>query len=257
VLAGLCILGFILGQVQTIARNDGKADFVSRTIQAIEYPAASAISSVLGFTTDFWIGVRDARALRQEVERLRAIEKTAQQYEETIDRLRSNIDSLNEMLEYKPPPPFKRVVARVIGYMPQQNRATIDRGSEQGIAPHMPVLTAGGLVGVIDTVSKNTSQVMLVTSPQIRIASMVIGTTRVPGIVRGETTSRLYMDLLESEQVYTGESIVTSGFSATIPPGIRVGTIVESIDDPQFGVKRVFVLPSVHMGSVTEVYVLK
>jgi hypothetical protein len=29
------------------------------------------------------------------------------------------------------------------------------------------------------------------------------------------------------------------------------------MDDPQFGLRRVFVLPSVHMGSVDEVYVLK
>lgn len=203
------------------------------------------------------MGVRDARSLRREVDRLKALEDAANQYQETLDRLQSRIDALNAMHGYKPEGSYQKVFARVIGYFPQQNRATIDRGSDHGIAQHMPVLAADGLVGVIETVTPGSSQVMLVTAPQIRVAAKVVGEATVPSIIRGETPTRLYLDLLGPEPVYTGETVVTSGFSNTIPPGIRIGTVVESIDDPRFGVKRVFVLPSVHMGAVNEVYVLK
>lgn len=250
-------MGFILGQVQTVARNGGKVDFFSRAIQAIESPVAALTTSVLGVAEDFWIGVRDARSLRREVERLKSLDIAANQYQETVDRLKSRIDALEQMNGYVPAQPYTKVYARIVGYFPQQNRATIDRGSKDGLAPHQPVVAANGLVGVIDTVTESRSQILLVTSPQIRIAARVVGEASVPSIIRGETPTRLYLDLLGSDPVYTGETVVTSGHSENIPAGIMIGTIVESIDDPQFGVKRVFVLPSVHMGSVDEVFVLK
>lgn len=232
-------------------------DAVSRTVQVIESPASRVIHNLIGFGSDFWIGVRDATSLKKEVERLRAVERASMQYQENVDRLRERIKQLDQMNGYEPSVAKTKVYARIIGYFPQQNRATLDRGADSGIAPHMPVCGADGLVGIVETVTNRSCQVLLVTSPQIRIASEVVGTARVPGVIRGETSSRLTMDLYSPDPVFTGESIVTSGFSETIPAGIKVGTIVEAIDDPQFGLRRVFVLPSVHMGSVDEVYVLK
>jgi rod shape-determining protein MreC len=250
-------VGFGLGQYQTVQRNSGRVDAVSRTIQAIESPATSVVHNTIGFASDFWSGVRDATSLRKENERLRSVERSAQQYQETVDRLQEKIDALNRMHQYQPPAPLTKVFARVVGYFPQQNRATLDRGSNSGIKPHMPVCSADGIVGIVETVSSNSCQILLVTSPQIRIASEVANVTRVPGVVRGETSSRLTMDLYGEDPVYTGEQVVTSGFSESIPAGIVVGTIVEAIDDAQFGLRRVFILPSVHMGSVDEVFVLK
>jgi rod shape-determining protein MreC len=253
----LCVVGFVLGQIQTVNQNGGRLDIVSRAIQGLESPAARSIQGLVTFSSDFWIGVRDATSLKKEVERLRAVERASLQYQETVDRLTQRVENLNKMHGYQSPTPKTKVFARIIGYFPQQNRATLDRGEESGIKPHMPVCAADGLVGIVETVSANSCQVLLVTSPQIRIASEVVGVARVPGVVRGETSSRLAMDLFASDPVYTGEQIVTSGFSKSIPAGIPVGTVVEAMDDPQFGLRRVFVLPSVHMGSVDEVYVLK
>ncbi|HXH60390.1 MAG TPA: rod shape-determining protein MreC [Fimbriimonadaceae bacterium] len=247
----------MLGQVQTVARNNGRPDFVSRAMQAVVMPPARVMQWGLGVADDFWVGVRDSHSLRLENERLRALADSAKRYQENIDRLTARLESMSREVGYVPPPPRTKVFARVVGLFRFQNRATLDRGSESGIKPQMPVVAANGLFGVVDTVSKGSCQVLLITSPSIRVAAKVLSAKEVPAIARGETSVRLALDMLESDEIHTGDFVVTSGYSTTTPAGIPIGTVVEARDDPRFGTKRVFVLPNVQIGEVHEVFVLK
>jgi rod shape-determining protein MreC len=257
VLVGLCIAGFVLGQLQTVANNDAKTDFFTRAIQSVVYPVASTLTNAANYGDDFWTGVRDAHSLRQQNARLRAEAEGARMYQETLDRLQRKLDDLNRMNGYDAPGPFEKVYAGVVGYFPRENRATLNKGSNDGIEKHMPVIAADGLVGIVDTVDKTRCQILLVTSRAIRVGVKVIGTTDVPGIARGETSKRLVIDMLSADEVHTGERVITSGYSETIPAGIPVGVVVEAVDSPQFGTKQVFVLPAVKMGDLDEVFVLK
>ena len=247
----------MLGQLQTVAKNKGHTDFVTRAVQSVESWPAGEINAVLAFGQNISTGVRDAHRLRQENAELRAIAQSAEIYNEAIDRVQKQIDALNAMVGYDAPGPFQKVFAGVVGYFPNENRITLDKGSDDGIKPHMPVVAAGGLVGIVETVDKSRSQVLLVTSRAIRVAAKILAQPDVPGILRGETQNRLVFELLASDDVHTGEQVVTSGHSEDTPAGISIGIVVEVIDDPQFGTKRVFVLPNLHMGAVDEVFVLK
>ena len=256
-LVGLFIAGFVLGQLQTVANNDAKTDFFTRAVQSFVNPVASVLTNTLNYGDDFWLGVRDAHSLRQQNARLRAEAENVRRYQETLDRLQRQLDDLNRMHGYDAPGPFEKVYAGIVGYFPNENRATLDKGSDDGIKPHMPVIAADGLVGIVDTVDKTRCQVLLVTSRAIRVGVKVIGTTDVPGIARGETSKRLVIDMLSADEVHTGEQVITSGYSETIPAGIPVGVVVEAVDSPQFGTKQVFVLPAIKMGDLVEVFVLK
>ena len=257
VLAGLCIVGFVLGQIQNSGRTAGRSDFVTRVIQGAVSPAASVVKFTLVRGEDFFMGVRDANKLRTENALLSAELEAMRHYTETVDRLRSQIESLHKMNDYAAPPNRVKVFANVIGYFPAQNSITLDRGSNDGIRKHMPVVAAKGLVGIVEVADPTRSRVLLVTSRAISVPAMVVGEPNAPGLIHGETTTRLAMDFFEQTPVVVGAPVVTSGFSEDVPAGIPIGIVIESVDDPQTGRNVVFVLPNLQMGEINEVYVLR
>jgi rod shape-determining protein MreC len=161
------------------------------------------------------------------------------------------------MNDYVPPPERKKLYANIIGYFPEQNSILIDRGANDGIRQYMPVIASKGLVGIIEVAEPGRSRVLLVTSRSIRVSAEVVGEQGPLGIVHGETPKRLILEVLETTDVKAGDEVVTSGFSEYIPKGIPLGTVIEAIDDPQFGTMRVAILPHVQMSELNEVFVLK
>ena len=152
VLAGLCIAGFVLGQVQTVARDKGRSDFFTNLIQIVVAPPARVVRNSLVYTEDFFKGVRDAHALRRENARLAAELEGMNRYKEVTDRLQGQIDSLRAMNDFAAPPTRTKLYANIIGFAPEQNRMTLDRGSKDGVARYMPVIAAKGLVGIVEVV---------------------------------------------------------------------------------------------------------
>ena len=246
----------MLGQIQNSGVGRGRSDFFTRAVQVFVDPPASVFRTSIGHTSEFLRGVRDARQLRRENERLRGELAAMGLYQETVERLRDHVDSLRAMNDYVPPPSRTKVYANIIGYFPDQNSITIDRGSNDGIKKYMPVIAAKGLVGIVEVADPGRSRVLLVTSRSIRVAAQIVGEPRVPGILHGETSTRLAFDPIDTGDVLTGAQVLT-WHSETIPEGIPIGIVVEALDDPQFGTKRVFVLPHVQVGELNEVFVLR
>ena len=257
ILAGLCVLGFILGQVQNRARDNHRFDVLTTVIQSVVEPGASVAVWTMTSTGDLWAGVRDARGMRVEIDRLRAMEAAFRQYQESVDLLAARLSNLQRMHDLPTDTGRVKVFARVIGNFPLQNRITLDRGSRHGLTERMAVMSAGGLVGWIETVDANRSQVLLMSSPALKIAAKVLADPLVIGIVRGETTDQLVLEALEPNEVHAGELVVTSGFSETIPEGIPIGVVIDSHEDRNFGTRRILILPHVRAGTFNEVYVLK
>ena len=246
-----------MGQVQNRARDDHRSDILTTSIQAVVNPGASATVWTITAAGDLWAGVSDARSMRKEIERLRAMEMAFRRYQESVDLLGERLSSLQAMHDLPTDSGRQKVFARVVGNFPLQNRITLDRGSRHGLVERMPVLSADGLVGWIETVDANRSQVLLISSPALNIAAKVLADPLVHGIVRGETADRLVLEALEPNEVHAGELVVTSGFSETIPEGIPIGVVVDSHEDLQFGTRRILILPHVRAGTFNEVYALK
>ncbi|MCH7945448.1 MAG: rod shape-determining protein MreC [Armatimonadetes bacterium] len=238
-------------------RDNGREDFITNAVKSVVTPGSSVVTRSLSAIDEIWVGFRDARKIKRENERLKDIARGAEQYAETLERYKNELRDLRRMLELPMPDDREKVFARVVGYAPMQNHLTLNVGAKQGIKPYMPVIAADGLIGVIETVSQGRSQVLLLSSPTIRVASKTLGTPNVPGMVRGETTGRLLMEIYDPGEVHTGKTVVTSGYSETIPEGILIGTVIASMDDPRFGARRLRILPFVHMGDLNEVFVLK
>lgn len=101
----------------------------------------------------------------------------------------------------------------------------INRGTRDGIAVGMPVVTGQGLVGRIIQVSANAARVMLITETTSRVSARM-QTNRVEGSVVGLASGNLIMELIRLDApVREGDLVLTSGLGGNFPPDIVIGQV--------------------------------
>lgn len=258
VLFVLCLLGVALGQVQNHYRNQGRLDPVSQAAHSIVLPVSQQLSALRvawgGWTTTLW----KAGGLLQENERLedQIAEMSSAQQREVL--LTEQVDQLRKLMGLPAEWGAERVFTETIGFFPYEHRLTIAAGSDQGVARGMPVVTGDGLVGVVQTVEPKRSQVLLVSSPALRVGALSTGRGRMAGILRGENADRLHFEVIdENAPVEAGDWVVTSGYGERIPRGIRIGQVLRVVRDPTFGSTVAMVRPSVDITKVCHVAVVR
>lgn len=208
-------------------------------------------------------GVEDLGAisrLREENEGLRA---KAEAYDVTLNRLREleiENERLRALLGFAQTVDFDYVVANVVARNADNwfSRVTIDRGSADGVAKDMPVVTSQGLVGRVIGVSTNVSVVQLLTDRNSGVGAL-IQTSRAAGIVtgQGDQSSLVTMMLFERDAaVKVSDAVVTSGFGQIYPPGLFIGRVVEVEKDEYGLLKYAKVHPGVGFGQLEEVLVI-
>lgn len=250
--------GMGLGRLQSQARSAGHSDPVTLGVRSAIQP----LGMTLGYVTDgiggFFGGMFRANELRREVDRLKGLEISASLYQEQIERFEDEVKRLRAMIELPDVPGKARVPAVVTGYFPNESRATLSVGKTQGVKPGMPVITAEGLYGKVQTVDGTSCQVLLISSPQLKIMGKVLRDPPPLGFIEGQSTGAMVFDVVDAKSLpQTGDKVYTSGLSSRIPAGILIGEIVQSGEDVAYGSKRCQVFPSVQVGAVREVYVLK
>lgn len=149
-----------------------------------------------------------------------------------------------------------RVVGIRLGTVGRQV-LTVDRGSEDGLAPMMPVVVAEGVVGRIHAVAARTADVLVLTDLNSSIAVRV-DRTRARANVRGLGKPDLCrLDYaLRTEDVIEGDPLVTSGTDGVFPRGLPVGKVTQ-LDRRQHGLfQDARVVPAVDVTRLEEVLVL-
>lgn len=245
-----------LGQLQNGERRAGRIDPVSRMTLALVTPVTRLIDDTdasLRASVDNW---SRGPALRAELDRLRQQEWVFQQYGAAEESLANELDQTRGLLGL---PNFgkKPLPARIIGYAPMSHRMTLNVGQGRGVKAGQAVVSFQGLLGLVQTVDRGTCQVLLVTSSACKFGAMVQRNPEVPGLAKGQTPTRILLDVLETGKVDVGDRVVTSGYSPIIPRGIVVGTVAEVVQDPSYGTRRIFVAPAARVGRSLEVMVLR
>jgi rod shape-determining protein MreC len=258
ILLTLCVVGAMLGRMQSGARLQNRVDPVSGVIRATTNPLASGLTNAANSTSDFFGGIFRASDLSRQVKSLKQFELIARQYQETVDRLNHEIASLRSLNNLPALPGRTKVAATVIGYFPNENRITISVGKDKGLKAGLAVVTGDGLVGTIQTVGARDSQVSLLSDPNRKIGALVESRNPPsPGLIKGETTTVLVLTLDAALPVEDGDLVSTWGFSGLIPRGIPIGRVNQIYPEPTAGSKRVEVFPNASLGSIREVIVLK
>ena len=136
---------------------------------------------------------------------------------------------------------------------------TIDKGSDDGVAPYDPVITSGGLVGICIDVSRSTSRVQTLYSPRTAVGVTAVR-SKATGILEGdyELASEGFcrMNYIEKNtDISKGDIIFTSG-SETFPEGQLIGTVEDVIMEDSGLSKYAVIKPAIDPDSVSTVFVI-
>jgi rod shape-determining protein MreC len=255
----VCVLGILLGRVQTVRRLDGRSDFFSAGVRTIESPVTVPAGNLSSSIAYFSRGVFSARRLAAEHDALAALAHSADMYQEQIDSLHREIDGLRVLQQLPPILGKTRISADVIGYAPYENRITLNVGERQGVVAGAPVETPAGLAGTVQTVEGNRCQALLVTSASLTLGAIDISRNPAPaGLLHGENSSILSLTFQDPKApVEIGDKITTSGFSDHIPRGIAIGKVISVTTDEEFGLRRATIDPAISVGELREVQVIR
>jgi rod shape-determining protein MreC len=169
----------------------------------------------------FLRGVRaENRQLKEQIEQMRLEQVRLSQDAAQAHRLQS-------LLAFKEQFIARTVPAQVIGSSGSDlsRSVYIDKGSNQGVAPDMPVITAGGIVGKVLRVYPSTSLVLMI-NDQSSGVGVLLEKSRLQGVLRGTTDGELILErVMSDEQVAPGETVLSSGGDQIFPKGLPVGTV--------------------------------
>ncbi|MGC1243209.1 MAG: rod shape-determining protein MreC [Chryseosolibacter sp.] len=107
------------------------------------------------------------------------------------------------------------------------NFLTINKGSQDGIAPGMAVISSLGAIGKVRTVSSHYSVVTSILHVDVQVSALLKRTGHF-GTIQWDGINPDYVKLKyipRHVQPVKGDSVITSGFNAIFPEGIMVGLI--------------------------------
>lgn len=164
---------------------------------------------------------------------------------------------LRQLLGLKERLPYDIVAGKVIGknLTLLRNTLTLNIGEADGVMLHMPVVGDGGLVGLIVSVSQHYAIVNVLPNIDFR-ASAKIQRSRVDGIIAWDGRNLILKNIAKTLDVKAGDVVITSPYSSTYPPDIRIGVVSDVREQPGTLFKSVYVLPSVDFVKLEEVFVL-
>lgn len=221
--------------------------------QKISYLLSSKISNAGEFI--FSIG-----QLKKENEKLRMEnQKLLAENAKLSDTKRQN-EILKEQLNLLPREKFDLETAYVIGQDPNGlgSWVEISKGSDDGIEEGMPVIVSNGiLIGKIDKIQKNSSQVVLMTNSQSKINS-VTSESGTKGIVKGEYGLGIIFDMiLQTDPISAGDKVITSGMGNNVPRGLFIGSVQDVKLSPDRLFQQATVISPIQFSRLEVVSVIK
>jgi rod shape-determining protein MreC len=240
-----------------------EAGLLSPVENAFHYvldPLQRAFAGITETTGNLFQAVREVRELRMEVEELRAQVDALTLENISLRDYRAEVQSLRALLAFTDEFSITGylgadVIGReacetypcgeVIGEDPNPylQYVTINAGAQQGVEVGMPVVSAGGglgLVGRIAEVAPRTSKVQLLTDLESAVAAL-LQNSRATGLVVGQPDGTLRIEYVPQEagvivggeaddltrNVNVGDIVLTSGLGGFMPKGLVIGQVTE------------------------------
>jgi rod shape-determining protein MreC len=231
-----------------------------RVVAPLQEGSARAIQPLRdgwNWVADLFGAKSENERLREEVETLRAAVAEELTTQAENDELRALLDMRRGRVF---PKDVDFVPARVIARSPTvwYSTVTIDVGSDDGVAQFDAVVNGQGLVGRIESVKATASQVQLLTDQQSYVDAMVVPGLA-EGLVAGSVAGTVSLQYVaKSEEIKTGQFVVTSGRQGSIfVRGIPIGQ-VESVGSQEVELyQSVTVRPSVDFRKLDVVMVVR
>lgn len=141
----------------------------------------------------------------------------------------------------------------------KHNYIIIDKGFKDGVTTDMAVLSAQGVVGVVNDVSENFSSIIPLLNPNSRISAKIMPINQIGTVVWEDNDPELgyLVDIPQHLTVNIGDSIFTSGYSNVFPANILIGTVVNKYDNAKNTFLTIKVRFSTNFNNINSVYLVK
>lgn len=217
-----------------------------------------ATSAVIDGVSGMWSGYVALRKVQEENAALKQELQTLQVRFQQEHAEAQRTDNLRQLLELRERANLDTVAAEVIAGPadPDFRTVTIDKGSSEGLATDMAVISPAGVVGRVILPSRRASKVQLLIDRNAA-AGALIERTRVQGVVMGLGDGSLKMQYVPgTADVKTGDLVVTSGIDGIYPKGFVIGTI-DRADRGLGAYSEITVRPAADFARLEEVLIVK
>ena len=231
----LVLVGVTLVTVSDRNANSGIFARARSYAREIANPFQSGVHSLLQPVGNFLYGALNYQDLEKQNQLLR--QQVAEDQAAAVQAMGEQAQAAQvlaqENLSYLAGIPS--VAAQVIdlGAANFEQTIELDRGSGNGLSVGQPVVSAGGLIGSVTSVSAHLATVTLVDDPSLTVGVRVVGTGAVGAAVgEGEGDPLQVEDINVGSRLRRGDALVTSGLQLEhFPAGIPVGRVL-SVSSP-------------------------
>ena len=258
VLPSVAFCGMIIYSLQSDANGiSSSVSTVVSPLQKIVYNINSRVKE----TVDFFLNFSEVKLENEQLK-----QKNAELANELIEyeSLKDEVERLREALNFtESRSNYNYVGVNIIGYSGSSlsDGYIIDKGSNDGIAKNMVVVSYKGLVGKVTKVSSNFAVVQSILNENIAVAVMDQQTRDATGVLQGlsdkkDTNMTVVYNLPIDSDVKEGDIIITSGLGKIYPKEIPVGTVVSVQEDNVKVMKSAVVEPFVNFNKLEELFVV-
>ncbi len=222
-------------------------------------PPEKALHGIGEWFRHIWFGYFDLVHVRRENNALKdQLEHLRLEQASVVEDARQG-QRLQQLLGFKEHYIYQTVAAQVIGTSgtDESGIVYIDKGSNDGLKPDMPVVTGDGVVGRIKDVFPSTSQLQLI-SDATSAVGVILESTRTRGIMKGSTYGQVQViNVSPDDRIKPGQRFITSGGDQIFPRGMPVGTVENIVPDPDRDpLLDIAVRPSANLSRLEEVLVV-
>ena len=260
------MIALLLGNFILMAWDARESSGKQRMIRVWAQTAAdfvqSPVTSVSSLVNNYFQSFATMRTAQSENDKLKQQVQELEVKVQNKESLSVENERLKSLLQLKERSPYDVLPAQIIGRDPSAwfDTSIINRGSLDGVKLNMPVVTNGGLVGRVTSVSPLTAQIYLVTREKVSEGGIIgeVGNSNALGVVSGTGKK----ELLEmgyvpgSVEVAVGESVFTTGQEGIYPAGLKLGEVVEVRSGSATVPHQIFIKPSANLSALEEVAVL-
>ena len=227
-------------------------------------PLQTGINKVGDWLNGQRIGQKNARQLAKENKELKSKVADLEEENTVLTENTKELEDLRKLYDLDQDyNDYDKIAASVIakGTGNWYNTFTVNRGTDDGVAVNMNVISDGGLVGIVTETGKNWSTVRSIIDDDNNVSAMLLDSSEnciVTGSLSLIESGKLALSELRTDaKVSTGERVVTSNISDKYLPGILIGYVDSVQDDSNLLTKTGYIIPAVNFQSVNTVLIIK
>ena len=222
--------------------------FFESLVVGITSPVQKVVGGIIGGIGNVWRGYFYLVGAQQENEDLKR----------ELKELKLQLHRSRALLNFKKSIATPLLPAELVAFDPSGWFQTIliDKGSSDGVAQDMAVVSADGLMGRVIGVSSHHAKVLLILDANSAVDALIQG-SRVRGVLVGLGRDLCLLKYVQrNEDVQAGDQVISSGMGGVFPKGLLLGTVQEVVRGNSGLFQRVEVEPAANFSRLEEVMVV-